>query len=342
MLLIQSDRFDVSTIDVLDWLRFLDEKVVLGTFNDITTIKEIVYKISNDQHESLVLKTDKGKIHSEEIDAFWYRRGAFNHQPTDGQATCKNQHLLHQRFQRNFYREREHIDQCIETLLHCNGKINTYQENFTNKIANLSTAKKTGLKIPDTLITNDLDELLLFSEKHPKILTKDIEFDSINFTYDEMHNVSIYTTVSILTSDDIKSLRKKEKKGTPPHFSLFQQYVEKKIELRIFYLNGIFYPMAIFSQANDKTRYDHRNYDRKRPNRCVPYKLPDHIESRLCTFMQELKLNSGSIDMILTPERDYVFLEVNPVGQFQWVSRYCNYDIEKEIASQLLKTNYEK
>lgn len=341
MLFIQSNRFDVSTIDVLDWLYFLDGKLNSCIFHDTAVINEIVYKISNDEQENLSLKTDKGEISSKEIDAFWYRRGSFNHAPfINDQATAIHHSLLAQRFQRNFYREREQLGKCIYTLLQHNGKVNTYEENFTNKIANLSTAKNVGLKIPDTLVTNNFKELLVFSKKHSKILTKDIEFDTINFAYDEVHNVSIYATVTILTPADIKLL--KEKENSSCHFSLFQQYIEKKIELRIFYLNGLFYPMAIFSQENDKTKTDFRNYDRERPNRCIPYKLPENIESMLMAFMQKMELNSGSIDMILTPEQDYVFLEVNPVGQFQWVSRYCNYNIEKQIANHLLNHSHEK
>jgi ATP-GRASP peptide maturase of grasp-with-spasm system len=343
MLFVQSNRFDVSTIDVLDWLYFLDGKINLRIFHDATVINEIVYKISNDEQENLLLKTDKGKISNKEIDAFWYRRGSFNHAPfISDQATGIHHSFLKQSFQRNFYREREHIGKCIYTLLQHNGKINTYEENFTNKITNLSAAKKVGLKIPDTLVTNNFEEVLAFLRKYLKILTKDIEFDTINFAYDEVYNVSIYATVTILTPPDIKFLKEKEKENSYCHFSLFQQYIEKKIELRIFYLNGLFYPMAIFSQENDKTKNDFRNYDRERPNRCIPYKLPENIESMLMAFMQEMKLDSGSIDMILTPEQDYVFLEVNPVGQFQWVSRYCNYDIERQIANQLLNHSHEK
>ena len=36
--------------------------------------------------------------------------------------------------------------------------------------------------------------------------------------------------------------------------------------------------------------------------------------------------------MIVTPTNEYVFLEVNPVGQFNFVSELCNYYIEKNIA----------
>jgi hypothetical protein len=42
--------------------------------------------------------------------------------------------------------------------------------------------------------------------------------------------------------------------------------------------------------------------------------------------------------MIVTPEGEYVFLEVNPTGQFGWVSDNCNYYLEEKIANHLQGT----
>ena len=51
--------------------------------------------------------------------------------------------------------------------------------------------------------------------------------------------------------------------------------------------------------------------------------------------MKLLNLNSGSLDLIRAADGKYVFLEINPVGQFGMVSYPCNYNIEKEIAIAL-------
>ena len=51
--------------------------------------------------------------------------------------------------------------------------------------------------------------------------------------------------------------------------------------------------------------------------------------------MNLIGLNTGSIDMILTPEGDYYFLEVNPVGQFGMISHPCNFYLEEKVANFL-------
>lgn len=122
-----------------------------------------------------------------------------------------------------------------------------------------------------------------------------------------------------------------EKIGTTNFFpSLVQNYIEKKYELRIFYLNGEFYSMAIFSQKDNQTIIDFRNYNKTKPNRTVPYKIPDCQAIKLDLLMKKLEINCGSIDMIVTNDNEYVFLEVNPVGQFGMVSYPCNYNLEKK------------
>ena len=51
--------------------------------------------------------------------------------------------------------------------------------------------------------------------------------------------------------------------------------------------------------------------------------------------MRERGLNFGCIDMIYSQNNRYVFLEVNPVGQYDYVSQNCNYSIHEFIAKQL-------
>jgi glutathione synthase/RimK-type ligase-like ATP-grasp enzyme len=118
---------------------------------------------------------------------------------------------------------------------------------------------------------------------------------------------------------------------------LLQEYTEKDVELRIFFIEQKLFTMAIFSQLDEQTSVDYRNYNTEKPNRNVPYKLPTEIKKKILAFAKKAQLNTGSIDIILNKDGEYVFLEVNPVGQFGWVSKNCNYYIEQEIAKHLLK-----
>jgi glutathione synthase/RimK-type ligase-like ATP-grasp enzyme len=123
--------------------------------------------------------------------------------------------------------------------------------------------------------------------------------------------------------------------------SLIQEKIEKKYEIRIFYIDGETYTIAIFSSTNKRTSIDFRKYDFNKPNRMVPYILPEDIYDKIKLLMKKLNLSTGSIDMIKN-EDNYYFLEINPIGQLGMVSYCGNFYLEKKIAKFLInKSNGE-
>ena len=55
--------------------------------------------------------------------------------------------------------------------------------------------------------------------------------------------------------------------------------------------------------------------------------------------MERTGLITGSLDFILTPSGEYVFLEVNPSGQYDMISKPCNYHLDKAIATFLYNSD---
>ena len=66
------------------------------------------------------------------------------------------------------------------------------------------------------------------------------------------------------------------------------------------------------------------------------YRLGE-IKEKILSFAKYFNLNSGSFDIIKDKKGKYIFLEVNPVGQFGMVSQPCNYNLEQKIAKYLIK-----
>jgi ATP-GRASP peptide maturase of grasp-with-spasm system len=197
----------------------------------------------------------------------------------------------------------------------------------------LEKARKVGLKTPNSEISSEKDELFNFFNKHDKdCISKGIQ-DILSFT---VKNKGYNYATSKINEVDIDEM---DESFFP---SLLQQNIPKKYELRIFYLRNKFYSMAIFSQNDAQTKIDFRNYNWEKPNRNVPYILPKEIEQKLELFMQSMQLDCGSIDMIVTTKDEYVFLEVNPKGQYGMVSLPCNYHLDKMIVNELFNTNEKK
>jgi glutathione synthase/RimK-type ligase-like ATP-grasp enzyme len=55
--------------------------------------------------------------------------------------------------------------------------------------------------------------------------------------------------------------------------------------------------------------------------------------------MHKLGLNFGAVDMILTPDGRYVFLEINPNGQWGWVEDLTGMPISEEIIGLLTQSS---
>ncbi|WP_405209016.1 grasp-with-spasm system ATP-grasp peptide maturase [Aquimarina sp. LLG6339-5] len=203
------------------------------------------------------------------------------------------------------------------------------QSTKIDKFANLRLATKIGLEIPNSLLTNSKEELLSFIKKHKEVITKPL-YEVIRFN-EKDHIVHFLT----------EKVKQEQLQELPVTFfpSLFQAYIEKEIEIRVFYLEKRFYSMAMFSQLDSQTETDFRNYNNENPNRRVPYLLPKEIEEKITKLMIELNLNTGSIDLIKTHDKKYVFLEVNPTGQFGFTSKPCNYYLEDEIAKTLIEND---
>jgi ATP-GRASP peptide maturase of grasp-with-spasm system len=195
------------------------------------------------------------------------------------------------------------------------------------KLDVLLRASRLGLATPDTLVTTERDELQRFCARHGTVITKPIG-EAEPFP-DAGRRHFMYTAAL-----DLNAVARLPERFPP---SLFQERLEKAYELRVFYLDGACYAMAIFSQSDARTRLDFRHYNHRRPNRTVPYRLQPATAKKLEQLMRELALDSGSIDLIRTPDRREVFLEINPVGQFGMVSKPCNYHLERKVAEHLLR-----
>ena len=199
------------------------------------------------------------------------------------------------------------------------------KNNMPSKLKVLEVANQCELNIPETIITSTKKELKIFFDSSQNAI--------ISKSLGEGKNLEFEGEIFPFFTQKIESIDTVEDKFSP---SFFQKYIDKEYELRIFYIDGEFYSMVIFSQNNPKTVNDFRNYDMENPNRYEPYELPKTIEHKLNKMMNKLGLNTGSIDMIKSISGEYYFLEVNPSGQFGMTALPCNYPLFEATADYLI------
>ncbi len=321
MILILSDERDSSTNRVIDWI--WQKKEPFSILRD-SSLKLCKAEIGENGVNLYLNDTNVNEFKS-----YWYRRGAIRtHSMLSPVLEKENREI--EKIRQSSHLDIERLQNYFDLRLK-SGDVNalgSFLNNKVNKMENLCIAKEVGLNIPKTLITNSKKDLLDYFGDREFIVKPIGEARVYN---DEESEVYTYT-----------SLVDKESLEEQFHVSLFQEKIEKKYEIRVFVLGDTCYSMAILSQRNESTAVDFRNYDNKTPNRNVPYQLPTEIENGVLNFMKKADLKSGSVDLMVTPDNKYVFLEVNPVGQFGMVSRPCNYNLEKKIADYLANPKAKK
>jgi len=264
-----------------------------------------------------------------EVRAVWFRRwlGERRHESAELFASPPDAQGLDHRLRRHLTLESRKLADFFFARLAGRPWLSHPWRASPAKLEVLAHAARLGLAVPATLVTTERDELRRFCVAHGTVVTKPIGEVELFLHGGRRH--FMYTAAL-----DLAAVERLPERFAP---SLFQERLEKSYELRVFCLDGECHAMAIFSQRDQQTRIDFRNYNRQRPNRNVPYRLRPSTASALARLLRELELETGSIDLIRTPDRREVFLEVNPVGQFGMVSKPCNFGLERKLAEHLLR-----
>lgn len=315
ILIISKKEGEESTDHVMDWLKHLG-----GDFFRLNG-KDFIQNAQYDNNEFSI-----DGIELEKINIVWNRRwfdGNFI-QNLIRNVNLENQNILE--LNSSISKELRILSKMFFDKLKLKKWLSNRFEITYTKMEVLEKAHSISLKVPNTTICTKKENLVRFKKKHLRIITKAI-VDPVFFTNEGKASLSKTIEVTDTLIDKI-----------PITFfpSLFQKLIEKKYEIRVFFLDNKFYSMAIFSQLDKETQIDFRNYNEANPNRTVPYKLPQLIESKLKELIDYFKFTTGSIDLIKGVDDNYYFLEVNPVGQFGMTSFPCNYYLEKKIAKYLI------
>ncbi len=322
MILILSTYGDLTTTEVIAWLQSKNAAYFRLNDNDIFKYNISVKLSANTAQPYFSIDTGEVIIHSEEITTVWFRKFGFYFKAEAYKVfeKCYGDAYLSQ-FKSEYLGTLNLLCRCLSKKKW----LADYRSVRPDKFMVLNKAQSVGLRVPASTITNN--KTALFDDMPDDIIAKSLS--DISFIETKDRNVLTMYTFPL----------KPLKKFIPGFFlpTLIQEEIKKEFEIRTFYIDGQFFSMAIFSQNDPQTKADFRKYNYLRPNRFVPYTLDKNIEQKLTILLQEINLNTGSLDLIFTPQGETVLLEVNPCGQFGMMSQPCNYPLEEIVANTLIK-----
>lgn len=253
------------------------------------------------------------------VDAVWNRRFRYGSRlPADLDPQLREPSIEESR--RSFLGMIHSLDTfCLDDLKH--------SHHARSKPLQLKLARRLGLDIPRTLISNEAEQVRSFAAASEngivcKMMTAFAVFD------EEGRDHVVFTNP--VSAEDLEELD-----GLKLCPMTFQENLSKALELRVTVVGHRVFTAAIDSQASERARHDWRRDGAGMIDRWRPYELPVELERRLLALCDELRLNYGAIDLILTPDSRYVFLEINPAGEFFWIETHAGHPISSAIADVL-------
>jgi glutathione synthase/RimK-type ligase-like ATP-grasp enzyme len=195
------------------------------------------------------------------------------------------------------------------------------------KVHQLRLAADLGFRIPRWVVTNDIATATQFLDSSPsgmvvKVLSRPILVTATRFAI-------LYTHV--VTPEDREHL---ESVRHGPTF--LQDFVQKTMDIRVTVIGDKLFAIGIESADDEAARIDFRLagvYDL--PHR--PIELPPPLQAACMALVRRLGLEFGAIDLLLTPQGDYVFLEINPNGQWLWLEQMTGVPLTKAMCDLLTR-----
>jgi glutathione synthase/RimK-type ligase-like ATP-grasp enzyme len=201
------------------------------------------------------------------------------------------------------------------------------------KLHQLAVARQVGFNIPDTLITTDPERARAFYEEHGGDLVHKAQSTPIFKIKDEYR-------VTYTTRIQPQHVPLLDLVATCP--GLLQKRIRKSFEVRVTVFGDRFFSLRIDSQVDERTRDDWRRYQDPKKIPYSAWDLPEDLRGRCAELMSRLGLVYGAFDFIVTPEGEYIFLEVNPHGQWAWVEELTGLPLAEALIDVLERGQAER
>lgn len=299
---------DLHATTVLDRLRSWDVPAVLFDASDLPTRQTLTIDHTGRRPGLRLRHAEHGTVDLSEVRSVWWRRPQVASldavADADARGFCHGEwhEALH-----GFY-----------SLLDCpwmNPLV--ADQTASHKALQLAVAPRFGLRVPATLMTSDADEARAFVGR---LGPGRVVYKIFAATY------QVWRETRVLTPADLAHL---DRLHLAP--VIFQELVPGVADVRVTVVGDELYAMAIDGRGSDDV--DFRLRMGQASTSAVT--LPDDVAAGLRQLMAHFGLVYGGADFRLTPDGEYVFLEVNPAGEFLFCEHGAGHPLTDAVAGWL-------
>nr|WP_143539655.1 hypothetical protein [Saccharopolyspora spinosa] len=254
-----------------------------------------------------ITAADGGMVDFGEVEAVWYRRFHEIAVPPEVDVADDRVFVRH---------EWQDVLNGIFFGLNCRSVNPLPGQISATKPRQLEMARRTGLRVPATLITNDPDQVEVFIERHRgRVVHKAMSAPTSHFIDTRRWSDADRAALADL----------------PLAPAIFQEEIAGPGDVRATVVGEEVFAARI-DTAEGRAELDSR-LDLDAP--CYPHSLPADTRARLLRMMRALGLCYGAVDLKITERGEYVFFEVNPQGQFLYIEILTGMEISSAMAGLL-------
>ncbi|HEY1938626.1 MAG TPA: hypothetical protein VGJ33_11885 [Candidatus Angelobacter sp.] len=183
-----------------------------------------------------------------------------------------------------------------------------------NKAVQLRVARKSGLKVPETLFSNSPVAVRKFFDRHPSdAICK--AFAAHVWQQQGSTDISVTETFCL----DREELPEDDEIFTYAP-AIYQQMIRKQFDVRMVLMGERVYSFALRTTANS---LDWRHDAALRNVAVERIATPAAVESGILRFAAAAGVCTGSLDLAVDRNGEWCFLEINEQGQFLWLDDLC-------------------
>jgi glutathione synthase/RimK-type ligase-like ATP-grasp enzyme len=192
----------------------------------------------------------------------------------------------------------------------------------------LFCAQQVGLRVPKTIITNNEQAALQFFEEcQGEVVYKPLSQGFPRPKVGEVWRGAVYTTK--LT----RSALQEHLSSVSVTATCFQEYIVKAFELRVNIIGTQVFAAEIHSQHSEHARIDFRlGYG---DLRYAIHTLPASIEAACKELVRRFRLRFAAIDLLVTPDGQYIFVDLNSNGQWGWIENHTGLPLTETLVTLL-------
>lgn len=195
--------------------------------------------------------------------------------------------------------------------------------NAEYKPLQLRLAKAVGMRVPQTIVTNVPADARRFAESVGEVIYK--PFSPRGVVEDGRQRLLYTVKVTPEQVDD---------PGISLTAHMVQEWIPHTHAIRMTVVDGSCFTAEIHSDSPAADLDWRSDYE------SLTYKVTTptaQVRNAVTAFMNELGLRFGALDFLVTPSGEWVFLEVNPNGQWAWIKELAP-DIARALATALEKS----